>query len=66
MSKIGEIKVRSERDLSMAVYRRIEENLRMRIASGEWSAGAMIPSRKDLAAAYGVDLGTIQRAVAGL
>ncbi|BDI32025.1 hypothetical protein CCAX7_40760 [Capsulimonas corticalis] len=50
----------------MAVYRRIEEDLRGRIASGEWMAGAMIPSRKDLAAEYGVDLGTIQRAVAGL
>jgi DNA-binding LacI/PurR family transcriptional regulator len=54
------------RDLSLAVYRRIENDLRARVAGGEWAAGVMMPSRKALAAEYGVDLGTLQRAISGL
>ena len=55
-----------ERELSMPIYRRIEKDLRGRISAGNWRAGAMLPSRKALAQEYGVDLGTVQRAVAGL
>ena len=54
------------RDLSLPVFRRIEKDLRERIGPGGWSAGVMIPSRKALAAEYGVDLGTLQRAITGL
>lgn len=53
-------------DLSLPIYRRIEKDLRRRIQDGHWHLGAMIPSRKDLSQSYGVDLGTVQRAVAGL
>lgn len=59
-------KKQEPRDLSLPIYRRIEKDLRGRIQNGGWRAGAMIPSRKDLSQEYGVDLGTVQRAVAGL
>ena len=53
-------------ELSLPVYQRIENDLRGRIRGGVWRTGTMLPSRKDLAKEYSVDLGTVQRAVAGL
>lgn len=50
----------------MPAYGRIENDLRLRIAQGQWGIGAMLPSRHDLAREYGVALGTMERAVAGL
>ena len=41
----------------------IEADIRGRIANGEWGPGVMIPSRRDLARDYGVDLNVIQRAL---
>ncbi|MDR3708151.1 MAG: GntR family transcriptional regulator [Capsulimonadaceae bacterium] len=44
----------------------VETNLRRRVADGEWMPGVLLPSRKALAKEYGVDLSTIQRAMASL
>ncbi len=46
-----------------AQYRRVESDLRQRIRSGRWNAGAMLPSRRDLASEYQVSSVTIGRAV---
>lgn len=51
---------------SISVYRRIESDLRARIAQGQWPLGVMLPSRKNLAREYGVDERTLQRAIASL
>lgn len=47
-------------------YQRIESDLRDRIESGHWRVGQMLPSRRDLAAEYGVDPLTLNRAIAPL
>jgi len=47
-------------------YQFIETDLRRRIESGEWTVGAMLPSRQGLAREYGVDLTTVQRGIATL
>ena len=49
-----------------APYKRIESDIRERIAQGEWAVGVMIPSRRALAGQYGVDPLTIGRAIGGL
>ncbi|HEX2948077.1 MAG TPA: GntR family transcriptional regulator [Armatimonadota bacterium] len=48
------------------VYRQVEEDLRMRIAHGEWPVGSMLPGRKTLAKSYDIDLRTLQHAIAAL
>ncbi len=47
-------------------YRRIERDLRQRLRKGEWNMGAVLPSRQVLARGYGVDLSTVQKAVADM
>lgn len=47
----------------VAQYRRIEVDLRDRIRSGRWGAGAMLPGRRDLAQEYQVSSVTVTRAV---
>lgn len=47
-------------------YQRVREQLRSAIQAGRWSAGARIPSRKDLAQEYGVAVATLDRAMASL
>jgi len=47
-------------------YQRIEQDLRRHIQTGDWPVGSFVPSRRDLAAAYGVDLNTLQRAMGAL
>lgn len=47
-------------------YKRIEAEIRHKISRGVWSAGMIVPSRRELAGAYGVSLGTIERAMADL
>jgi DNA-binding LacI/PurR family transcriptional regulator len=47
----------------VAEYRRIEADLRARIQRGQWSAGAMLPGRRDLAREYGVSSVTVGRAI---
>jgi len=51
---------------STPAYRRIEMDLRDKIKQGHWAAGAMLPSRKDLASEYGVSVPTMERAVSDL
>ncbi len=44
----------------------IEADIRDRISSGKWTSGMMIPSRRDLAREYCVDLNVVQRALSSL
>ncbi|MDR3708192.1 MAG: substrate-binding domain-containing protein [Capsulimonadaceae bacterium] len=43
---------------------RVEQEMRHRIAASAWLPGDLLPSRRDLAQEFGVDLNTIQRAMA--
>jgi DNA-binding GntR family transcriptional regulator len=45
------------------VYARVADHLATRIGAGELRSGARLPSERDLAAEYGVALGTARRAV---
>jgi GntR family transcriptional regulator len=45
------------------LYRKLEAALMARIASGEWQAGALLPSEQALATEYGVAQGTARKAV---
>ena len=47
----------------IAEYRRIETDMRNRIGMGQWLPGVMLPSRRDLAAQYGVSSVTLGRAI---
>lgn len=47
----------------ISVYRRIESDLRDKIRNGQWSAGSLLPSQRDLAQEYRVSPGTVRRAV---
>lgn len=51
---------------SVTAYAQIEGRLRRKIREGEWPAGAMLPSRRDLAREYGVSSLTVDRAVSHL
>jgi DNA-binding LacI/PurR family transcriptional regulator/DNA-binding transcriptional regulator YhcF (GntR family) len=53
-------------ELVAPAYRRIESDLRRRLRDGGWTVGTMLPSRQSLAREYGVDLSTVQRAIAAL
>jgi DNA-binding LacI/PurR family transcriptional regulator len=58
-----------EREVSpgpLAAYRRVEQDLRARIASGQWTSGTNLPNRRRLAREYGVAVNTVQRAMAAL
>ena len=50
----------------LAEYRRIEIELRKRVAGGQWPVGAMLPGRRDLARQYAVSLVTLDRAIGPL
>ena len=52
--------------ISSPAYQRIGDDLRARIGGGDWAAGAMLPSRKDLAHEYRVSVPTMERAIANL
>lgn len=47
-------------------YRRVADDLRMRIIAGEWALNTPIPSRRALALEYGVALNTVGQAVSML
>ena len=53
-------------DSTKAAYKRIEADLRGQVAGGRWPAGAMLPSRRDLAREYEVSLVTLDRAIGPL
>ncbi|HEY3328659.1 MAG TPA: substrate-binding domain-containing protein [Capsulimonadaceae bacterium] len=65
MAEVNAVTTR-ERAGDVPAFRRIEADLRARIDDGRWSAGHLIPSRRTLAKEYGVDLLTLQRAIATL
>ena len=56
----------SRKHFSIPAYKRVEEDLRARVRNGQWAAGAVLPSRKALAAQYGVNLVTVQRGIGAL
>lgn len=47
-------------------YARVADHLAARIEAGELAPGARLPSERDLAAEYGVALGTARRAIVEL
>jgi DNA-binding LacI/PurR family transcriptional regulator len=47
-------------------YRRIEQDLRRRIVTGEWKVGAAVPARRALAQEFGVGLPTLEQAISFL
>lgn len=48
------------------VYSRVADHLAARIVAGDLRLGARLPGERDLAAEYGVALGTARRAVSEL
>jgi GntR family transcriptional regulator len=50
-------------DMAMPRYARLRHALMQRIASGEWCAGASLPSEHSLAGEYGVAHGTLRKAL---
>ncbi len=52
--------------MAKPVHVSIRDDLRMRIASGEWAAGGRLPSETDLAARYGVARMTVRQAIGAL
>ncbi|WP_372344778.1 GntR family transcriptional regulator [Streptomyces sp. KL116D] len=48
--------------MPVARYRRIADDIRARIAHGDWAIGQALPSRRELAAAYGVNEQTMRLA----
>jgi DNA-binding LacI/PurR family transcriptional regulator len=52
--------------IGLPAYQRIEEDIRAQIRAGRWPLGASLPSRRDMAKLYGVQLPTLQRAIASL
>ena len=51
---------------AVAPFQRIEQDIRRRLMAGEWEVGSMLPSRRELAKQYSVELKTLQRAMAPL
>src|SRR5579871_6126246 len=56
----------SPKETPLATYKQIAVSLRTRIHEGQWTVGAMLPSRRDLAREYGVSPITIERAITHL
>jgi len=52
--------------IGIAEYKRIELALREQVGEGNWSIGAMLPSRRALARQYSVSLVTLDRAIGPL
>lgn len=61
-----ELKTKSGRSPRKDDLARVELQVRQRVAQGAWRQGALLPSRRVLAEEFGVDLNTIQRALAPL
>jgi GntR family transcriptional regulator len=56
----------SATDSRLPAYVRLRDTLASRIASGEWTADAPIPSEARLAKEYGLSVGTVRKSVDGL
>lgn len=50
-------------DARLPLYQRLREEIMDRIASGEWSPGAPIPTEAELTRHYGVAVGTVRKAI---
>ncbi|QGZ30401.1 GntR family transcriptional regulator [Stutzerimonas stutzeri] len=50
-------------DERLPLYQRLREEMLARIASGEWTPGAPIPTEAELTRHYGVAIGTVRKAV---
>ncbi|NLC84998.1 MAG: GntR family transcriptional regulator [Ruminococcaceae bacterium] len=55
-----------EFDNSQPIYQQLMDVWRRKIVSGRWQLGERVPSVRDLAAEYGVNPNTVQRALAEL
>jgi len=62
----AESTTQKNKGVSLPAYRRIEDDLRLKINDGSLPAGTMLSSRQNLAKEYGVALSTAQQAVANL
>ncbi len=58
--------IETENSITASLSERITADFRQKIASGAWAAGSALPTRRDLAKAYGVALRTIEQAMAPL
>ena len=45
------------------LWRRIQDDLLSRLRAGEWPVGVFLPSRRELASSYEVEVNTLQRAI---
>lgn len=50
-------------DERLPLYQRLREEMLAKIAAGEWSPGAPIPTEAELTKLYGVAIGTVRKAV---
>jgi len=50
-------------DERLPLYQRLREEMLAKIAAGEWSPGAPIPTEAELTKQYGVAIGTVRKAV---
>ena len=48
------------------IYRKLEEEIRNRIASGEWKAGTKVPSEIELCEQYGLSRSTVRKSIESL
>lgn len=53
-------------DERLPIYQRLKDALAERIQDGAWRPGDVIPAESDLAAEFGVALGTMRKAIEGL
>ena len=51
------------KDVPIALYYQLKEELRRKILSGEWKEGSKLPSEKDICEIFGVSRTTVRRAV---
>ncbi len=54
------------KDVPLALYYQLKEELRRKIMSNEWKDGARLPSEKEMCTTFGVSRATVRRAVADL
>jgi GntR family transcriptional regulator len=64
LSDMGEVPEFVLREGPDYAYAQVSRHLERRIKAGELAPGARLPGERDLAAEYGVALGTIRKAVA--
>ena len=53
-------------DTAVPIYLQIIERIEQKLVTGEWRAGERVPAVRELAAEFGVNPNTMQRALAEL